>query len=89
MASRGPIPAIVFLDEVNEWTGDSKVVRNKLAVKVGKAKEGLYILDFGWGWPGSDAVEFHRVHGKLTGFHDHSEVFDFRDVELAFLELEM
>ena len=49
----------------------------------------MYVLDFGRSWPGSDAIELDWVHGKLTGFHDHSEVFDFRDVELAFLELEV
>ena len=49
----------------------------------------MYFLDFDGGWPGSDAVEFYRVHGQLTGFHDHSEVFDFRNVELGFLELQV
>ena len=29
------------------------------------------------------------VHGKLTGFHNHSEVLNFRDVELTLLEFEM
>ena len=55
-------------------------------VEVGKAEEGLYILDFRGGQPGSNAIEFDRVHDKLTGFHNHSEVFNFRDIELAFFE---
>ena len=58
-------------------------------VEIGKAKEGIYFLDFGGGWPGSNAIEFDWVHGKLTRFHNHSKVFDFRDVKLAFLELQM
>ena len=56
-------------------------------VEVGKAKEQSYILDFGWGGPGSDSIEFDWVHGELTRFHDHSKIFDFGDVELTFLEL--
>ena len=58
-------------------------------VEVGKAKEGSYILDFSGGWPSGNAVEFDQVHGELTGFYDHSKVFDFRDVKLAFLKLQM
>ena len=54
---------------------------------VGEAKEGIYFLDFGGDWPGSNAIKFHQVHDKLTGFYDHSEVFDFRDIKLALLEL--
>ena len=56
-------------------------------VEVGKAKERSYILNFGWGWPSGNAVEFDRVHGELARFHDHSKVFDFRDVKLTLLEL--
>ena len=67
--------------------GDGGVVRDELMVEVDKAEEGSYILDFGWGWPGGNTVELDRVHGKLTRFHNHSKVFDFRDVELAFLKL--
>ena len=66
--------------------GDSGVVGYEPMVEIGEAKEGSYVFDFSWGWPGSDAIEFDGVHGELTGFHDHSEVFDFRDVELALLE---
>ena len=67
--------------------GDGGVVGNEPTVEVGKAKERSYIFDFGWGRPGSNAVEFDRVHGELTGFHDHSKVFNFWDVKLAFFEL--
>ena len=67
--------------------GDGGVIGNELTVEIGKAKEGSYILDFSRGWPGSNAIKFDRVHGELTRFYDHSEVFDFRDIELAFLKL--
>ena len=89
LTSGSPIPAIVFLGEVQEGAGDGGVVGYEPTVEVGKAAERSDVLDFGWGWPGGDAVKFDRVHSKLTGFHDHSEVFDLGDVELAFLELEM
>ena len=41
-------------------------------IEVGKAEEGSYILDFGRGWPGGDAIELNGVHSKLTWFYDHS-----------------
>ena len=66
--------------------GDCGIVRDKPTVEVGEAKEGLYILDFNWGWPGSDSIQFDWVHGKLTGFYNHSKVFDFWDVKLTFLK---
>ena len=68
---------IVFLCEIEEGVNDIGVVGYKLTIEIGKAEEGSYILDFGGGWPGSNAIKFDQVHGKLTGFHDHSEVFNF------------
>ena len=85
--SGGPVPAIAFLGEVEKWASDCGIVRDELVIEVGKAEKGSYILDFSRGWPGSDAIKFDWVHSELTGFHNHSEVFDFRDVELALLEL--
>ena len=60
-----------------------------MTVEIGKAKERPYIFDLGWSWPGSDTVELDRVHGELTEFHDHSKIFDFGDVELALLKLQV
>ena len=87
LTSRSPIPAIVFLGKVKEGAGDSRVVGYKLTVEISKAQEGLYVLDFGGGQSSGNAIELDWVHGKLTRFYDHSEVFNFWDVELAFLEL--
>ena len=80
LISRSPVPVIVFLGEVEERAGDDGVVGDELMVKVGTAKERLYVLDFGHGWPGGDAIEFDWVHGELTGFHNHSKVFNFWDI---------
>ena len=68
---------------------NSRVVVYKPMIEICKAKEGSYILDFGEGWPGSNAVEFYWVYGELTEFHDHSEVFNFRNIKLTFLELQV
>ena len=84
---QGLIPMFILLCEVKKETGDSGVVGDELTIKVDEAKEGMYFLDFNRGWLSSDAVKLDQVHGKLTRFHDHSKVFDFRDVKLTLLEL--
>ena len=68
---------------------DSGVVGDKLMIKVGKAKEGVYFLDFSGGWPGSNAVKFDRVYDKLTRFYDHPKVFDFRNIKLTLFKLKV
>ena len=87
LTSRGPIPVIVFLGEIKEGAGNCRVVGDEPTIEIDKVKEGSYILDFGWGGPGGDAIELDWVHGKLPWFHNHSKVFYLRDVKLAFLEL--
>ena len=74
---------------VKEGVGDCGVVRDEPTIEIGKAKEGSYILNFGWGRPGGNVIKFDRVHSELSRFHNHSKVFDFRDIELAFLKLQM
>ena len=56
LTSGSPIPTIVFLGEVKEGAGDSRVVRYKPTVEIGKAQEGSYVLNFGRGWPSGDTV---------------------------------
>ena len=58
-------------------------------VEVSEAKKGLHVPDFGRSQPGSDATKFDWVHGELTRFHDHSEVLNFRNIELAFLKFKV
>ena len=79
----------VFLSEVDEGTGDVGVIWNKSTVEVGEAKEGVYILDFSWGWPLGDAIKLDRVHSELAGFDDHSEVFYLICGEFAFFKFEV
>ena len=56
---------------------DSGVVEDKPTVEIGKTQEGLYFLHLGRDRPDSNAIKFYRVHGELTGFHNHSKVFNF------------
>ena len=78
---------LVLFGKVKQGTSYSGVVGDKPMIEIGKAEEGSYILDFGRGWPGSNTIKFHWVHDKLTGFHDHSEVLNLRDIKLTFSEL--
>ena len=80
---------VILFGEVKERASDNGVVGDELTVEVGEAKEGMHFLDFDGGWPYSNAIKFNWVHSKLTGFHDHSKKFNFKDVELAFLKLEV
>ena len=54
---------VVLLSEVKEGAGDSGVVRNEVAVEVGKAKEGAHFPDLSGGRPAGDSIELHWVHG--------------------------
>ena len=89
LTNRGPIPATVFLNEVKEEAGNHGIARDELIVEVDKAREGSHVLDFDWGWPGSNPIQLDQVHGELTRFYDHFEVFYLRDIKLAFFELQM
>ena len=79
----------VLFSEVDEGTGDVGVVGNESTVEIGKAKEGAYVLDFSGGWPFGDFIKLDRVHGELTRFDNHSEVFHLVHGEFAFFELEV
>jgi len=89
LASGSPVPLEVFLSEVNEGTGNIRVVRDKSSVEVGEAKEGAYVLDFSGGQPFGDSIKLDRVHGELTRFDNHSEVLNLIHGEFAFLKLEV
>ena len=89
MVSRGPVSTVVFLCEVKEESDNGGVVGDELTIEVGKAKEGSYFLDFGGGWPGSNAIKLYRVYNELSWFDNHPEVFHFGDVKLALLKLEV
>jgi len=89
LASGGPVPLEVLFGEIDEGTGDIGVVGDESTVKIGKAEEGAYILDFSGGWPFGNSVEFDGVHGELSWFNDHSEVFYLVSGKLAFFKFKM
>ena len=47
------------------------------------------VFDCGGSQPFGNACDFDRVHGKGSGFNDHSKVLHFADCEGTFLELEV
>ena len=84
LAGRGPVPREVFLREVDEGLGDVGVVRDETMVEVRKPKKGSDILDLFRSWPASNPVQLNGVHGKLSRFDDHSQIFQFSGGEVAF-----
>ena len=86
---QGPVLMIVFLYEVEEEADNSGIVRGKLMIEIGEAKEGTHFLEFDGGWPSGDTIEFHGVHGKLFWFYNHPKIFNLKDIKLVFLELKI
>ena len=76
---------VVLFYEIKQRAGYGRVVGDEPVIEVGKAEEGMYFLDFGRGRPHNNTVQFDRVHGELSRFYNHAEVFNFRDIELTFL----
>ena len=89
MARGGPVPHQVLLGEVDERAGDVEVVRDESTIKISKAKEGAYVLDFGRGRPAGNAIELDGVHGQLPRLHDHPQVFDFISGKFALFKFQM
>ena len=83
------MPGQVFLGKVNQRASNIRVVWDESLVEVGEAKEGVDIFDFSWSGPTCDAIKLNRVHGQLSWFDDHSEVFDFISGELAFFKFQV
>ena len=63
---------MILSSEEDDGCNDVGVVGNELAVKVHKAKEGVYSLDRGWGVPVSDSSKFCGIHANETLTYDHS-----------------
>ena len=89
LASRGPVPREIFLGEVEEGAGDVGVIGDEVAVEIGEAKEGANVFHFGRGRPTCDSIEFDGVHGQLSWFNDHPEVFYLVGGKLALFEFQV
>ena len=89
MAGRGPVPGEILFGEIEEGASDVGVVGDEAAVEIGEAKERADIFHLGWGRPAGNPIEFYWVHGQLTRFDDHAEVFDLVGGEFTFFELQV
>ena len=55
------------------------------SIEVGKAEEGLYVLDIARDRPVEDFLDLLGVHANAVLANDVAKVFDFFGMELAFL----
>jgi len=64
MALIGEIPGGTLAGKMHKWDCDFRISINEMMVEVGKAEEGLNILDFLWNWPILDNLNFVQGHGE-------------------------
>ena len=72
----GEVPRNYFSGEVGERDHSVRVALDEPAVKIGKAKEGLNVLDFPWFGPIKNCLDFVTGHREPRWGKDISEVFD-------------
>jgi len=53
-----PVPRHVFVGEASEGYNDVGVVENEMLVEVGKAEEGLNLLEILQSWPLENSIDF-------------------------------
>jgi len=53
--------------KTREQNCDFRISVNATMVEIGKAKEGLNVLDFSWNWPILDDLDFVWGHGEAFG----------------------
>ncbi|KIO14015.1 hypothetical protein M404DRAFT_121444, partial [Pisolithus tinctorius Marx 270] len=63
------------------------IIKDKLAVEVSKAKEGLYVLDLVRLGPITDGLDFFLGHCEAMSGEVEAKVFDQVQVKLTFLQL--
>ncbi|KAG6893166.1 hypothetical protein C0993_001864, partial [Termitomyces sp. T159_Od127] len=84
-----PVPWGVLLHELVEEFGDPGVIINKLAVEIGKTKEGLHLF-YTPGWrPVEDGFHFSGVYVNTVWDDYDAKVLDFGGVKRALLWLGM
>src|SRR5882724_842733 len=64
MALIGEMPGGTLAGKTCEWDCNFGISINETTIEIGKAEEGLYVLDFSWYWPILDNLDFVRGHGK-------------------------
>jgi len=83
-----PIPLAIFACQVVQGLRDIGKVRDEGPVEVTEAEEAAHILDVGGSRPLGDPFNFDWIHTHFSISDDHSEIFDFALMELAFAWLE-
>src|SRR5882724_8144960 len=58
MALIQEMPRGTLAGKMHEWNCDFGISINETMVEIGKAEEGLNILDFSWNWPILDNLNF-------------------------------
>jgi len=53
-----PVPRYVFAGEASKRYNNVRIVGNEMSIEVGKAKEGLNLLEVLWSWPLENSVNF-------------------------------
>jgi len=61
-----PVPGLVGTSEVEEWSGYSREILDKMTVEVNKAYESLHVSPVFQGGPVMDSSDFNRVHRNLV-----------------------
>src|SRR5882724_10066979 len=67
MALIGEVPGGTLAGKTCEWDCDFGISINETMVEIGKAEEGLNVLDFSWYWPILDNLDFVWGHGEAFG----------------------
>src|SRR5882724_10607905 len=64
MALIREMPRGTLAGKTREWDCDFGISIDEMTVEIGKAKEGLNVLDFSWCWPILDNLDFVWGHGE-------------------------
>src|SRR5882724_3925795 len=64
MALIGEMPGVTLAGKMREQNCDFGISVNEMTVEIGKAEEGLNVLDFLWNWPILDDLDFVQGHGE-------------------------
>ncbi|KIO07419.1 hypothetical protein M404DRAFT_136422, partial [Pisolithus tinctorius Marx 270] len=81
------VPRSPLAGKPSQWYDDVRIIKDKPAIEVGKAKERLNVLDLARLRPVANGLDLFLRHREAGRGEVESEVFDQVRVELAFLQL--
>jgi len=65
----------IFLCEIEQWSGQGRVVFYETAVEIAIAQPFLDFLHGLWGWPVANSYEFDWIHMEFSFRNDQTQVF--------------